>query len=656
MATTKTFSASMFCHGSDNAWNTSSTARQGIYAASDSNIKTPRTGIIYFSGMGDALKDKYITSITLSWTLGGSGGSWQKIIQFYGSNYQTKPTKSGTPYPGSYITNQDKIVAYTMSSTGSGMKFSMSMNVETNSSEFHKLARYLETGANILCLHSDDTANRSGYSFSTNYLEINACSIQVTYEERVSVHLWFDCPVDEVTTNITFLTADREEESLVNYGGDGPQGFHARVPLGGEIYITTPQRQGYLCTGWYIDYDPDGDAHCIVESGLTTIFDYCDDTVINATWVVEKCRVSFDNGSLPVDSGWPQDIWWYYGSDLTLPRFDDIRMEWSYYDSCVYLHNDNSTNALDERVSCRYKYHPVAWQYINNTTGAEGSAFAPGQCLPWSSIEGSYDSRGLTFKLRGTPIHQRQSVSLPSQTRAGYKFKGWKDEYPHAFKQSIITGITSENNVELFDGELGRSDVFLLGHRDIPVLGKVWIDDGEVLENYFDGEFVYWGRYKMNNMGKIVPVISLFNVEQDYDMKDTFPNKMEATDCFYYSGNTTIGGQVCNLWRKHVINDPNDPNDIGTTFIDDVGVPYCIITENLVEAVEKVYSSGYKFTPWAEVEEEVHLYAVWELQGQVHIDTVTSWKPHTVWIDSGTEWKQYMMYVDTGTEWKMLGG
>ena len=33
---TATFAAKMLCHGSDTAWNTSGTARQGIYAASDS--------------------------------------------------------------------------------------------------------------------------------------------------------------------------------------------------------------------------------------------------------------------------------------------------------------------------------------------------------------------------------------------------------------------------------------------------------------------------------------------------------------------------------------------------------------------------------------------------------------------------------------------
>lgn len=598
---TATFAATTLCHGSVDAWNTANAARQGIYAASDSSMKTARTGIMYYSGMGDTLQGKYITNISIAYTIGGSGGSWAKTIRFVESNYQTAPTKSGSPYPGAYITGRDAIGTYDLAS-GSSHSSTITLNSSTNEELFYGFANYLESGANIICIHSTDTGNKSGYSYSTNYLEITKFTITVTYEDRYDITI---DPNGGVLDPHTYVyIPDRPSIDI----GDTDTQTVVRCPAGSSIDMEyNPTKEGHDLVSWNLD-GPGSISEGQVGTRLIT---GAGAATLTAMWEPKSVPFSYDSGGFLC----PDVEYGTFGSEFTpydiqyLDPIVDVDPE-----GAIFLDPNGGTvtNTVVEFEDTRYTY-PVAWHYSvdDRVIRSNETIFVGVDAL-------NAESRILSLE---TALYiEREVVSLPKPVKPGYKFLGWKATYPYAIPSRFIM---SESDKTLHPGM-------------IEILGRTWIDDGVFDPDYDDGlaNQTYWFDYKIGQYN-VVPVLYLEEEEA----------ASETGDGYYYDTDVTLNGESVHRWRKVAVRGSH-PN-----WSDASECASYIYTPIFLERQDMLFQDS--ILPWWSDAEFV---AQWELQGLVHIDNGTQWCSYTVWIDNGTEWKQYMMYIDNGTEWKLLGG
>ena len=601
---TATFAAKMLCHGSDTAWNTASTARQGIYAASDSSMKTPRTGIIYYEGMGNTLKDKFITNISIAYTLGSSGSSWAKTLRLVESNYQTQPTKSGTPYPGSYITNRNALGEYFLSNGGAHSS-TITLNDTNNSELFNNLATYLETGANIICLHSMDTSNKSGYSYSTNYLELSKFTLTVTYEDRYPVYI--EPVVDKSCFSFDYQTTARKKP-LQDIAPASANYWQFKAPGNTQFTIFFEGCASHTFKGWTLT----GPGSISEDQGECSYVTGAGESHLTATWDINKYTITYNANGKTV-TNLPADQIKTYGTDLTLsttvPSIAGNTQE-------IYPYLELDGSAVEFKVPFQTKYHFLSW---NTAADGSGISYKPGSKLSTNS--------NVTLYLMSGTSGFFDEVDLPVPKKPGYKFLGWTAGRSNA--GYISFDYTDQLYPCTGSGALLSDLITIYAYENI--------DTGTLLENYKPSdEFVYFA-YETNNRDELVPVI--YKTDTD-EYQSTY---VDWNDEFFYEGTATLpDGTRCDKWRK-VNWDLQDP--WGTT--GNFNVYTSLIVDHLPERMTSIVPFN--------CDSFLELYSVWKSNGITYIDTGSEMVPHTIWIDTGSEWKQYIAYIDTGSEWHMCG-
>ena len=161
---------------------TSVSAFQGHYNGSDTTMPYPRVGLIHFSGAGSALKNKNISSITLTTTAGGSGygSSSYKTLYIRKSNYQSINTSIAC---ASYVGDlMGTLYGIFYSNTNT-----FTLNSSSNSDLFAALKSYFEAGNSQICIYTPETTSAT---YSTNFLSLTSVSITVTYTEGGCVRIW----------------------------------------------------------------------------------------------------------------------------------------------------------------------------------------------------------------------------------------------------------------------------------------------------------------------------------------------------------------------------------------------------------------------------------------------------------------------------------
>ena len=604
---TATFAAKMLCHGSDTAWNTSGTARQGIYAASDSSMKTPRTGIIYYEGMGNTLKDKFITSISIAYTLGSSGGSWAKTLRLVESNYQTQPTKSGTPYPGSYITNRNALGEYFLSNGGAHSS-TITLNDSTNSTLFNNLATYLETGANIICLHSTDTGNKSGYSYSTNYLELSKFTLTVTYEDRYPFYINSEGSTQYLGVSIKYPpTATRPEPA--NVSAVPEDYFEYLLPSGTEVYISKDnQRPGYT-----LDSITLRGAGSISEGqGEATVITGAGEASVDVYWDLNTYTINYNlNGKTVTNASSFSIQTKSYGADInlrtTVPNIEPYTEE-----------GDGLVVKLKELNQTLYGDSTMYHEFLGWNTKADGTGthYRPGAKYTTNAE--------LTLYLQTRVIIACEPVNLPTPKRAGYKFLGWTTRRSDAGVIDVYA--TDHARPNIYQGFLNRDE-------EIRAIGCDMLDHGVV--GYTNNDpphaediFCYFNYQICPSNNHFVPTIFKTNTDE-YNYSDA-----DLEDPFYYAGKVIVNGIQCDKWLKY----QNKETPV-----------YYVYTREIVNLLPELINGSVTAV------DEIELFPVWKSNGITYIDTGSEMVPHTIWIDTGSEWKQYIAYIDAGSEWHMCG-
>ena len=171
MATTVSYSASMRTRKTNSASNYKSSAASQEFYTNDYNF----VGIVHFSGL--SLLNKVITGITLrvTSTEAGYGAGTTKTVFLRKSKYQAASESGVTG--GNYY--GDALGTFTGSFYGNTTSYEFSGTL------FNTVAAYLQAGNNTFCLFNPSpSASSQGYSY--NYLQWNAATLYVTYEEGVS--------------------------------------------------------------------------------------------------------------------------------------------------------------------------------------------------------------------------------------------------------------------------------------------------------------------------------------------------------------------------------------------------------------------------------------------------------------------------------------
>lgn len=166
------------------SWRTDSngSAFQGTYAGSDTTMPYARVGLIHFNGAGSTLKNKNISSITITTTASSSGygSSSYKTLYIRKSNYQSID-QSYTP--ASYVGDSlGTLYGIFYSNTNT-----FTLNSSTNSDLFAALKSYFEAGNSQICIYTSETTSST---YSTNYLSLTSVAITVEYTEGGCVRIW----------------------------------------------------------------------------------------------------------------------------------------------------------------------------------------------------------------------------------------------------------------------------------------------------------------------------------------------------------------------------------------------------------------------------------------------------------------------------------
>ena len=207
MATTVSFTASMRTRKATSSSNAKSSAASQEFYTNTYNY----VGIVHFPGM--SLTNKIITEISLSVTAtqAGYGAGTSKIVYVRKSNYQAASQSGviGDDYYG------DDLGTFTGSFWGNTTSYNFSGPL------FDNLAAYFQAGNNTICLFNPNpVAGSQGYSY--NYLQWDAATITVTYEEGVSQPSVSASSVDmgaAVTISTNRLSPSSTHTILYSFGG-----------------------------------------------------------------------------------------------------------------------------------------------------------------------------------------------------------------------------------------------------------------------------------------------------------------------------------------------------------------------------------------------------------------------------------------------------
>ena len=172
MATTVSYQASLRTRKYNSSSNSKSSAACQEFYIDDYNY----VGIIHFAGMN--LQSKVITAISMSMTSAkaGYGDGHTKVAYFRESNYQ-EASRSGVT-GGNYYGNA--LGTLSGSFWGNTTSYALSGSLLTS------MAAYFSSGKNTLCIYNPSPPMGS-QSYSRNYLQWESVTLNVTYDESVSV-------------------------------------------------------------------------------------------------------------------------------------------------------------------------------------------------------------------------------------------------------------------------------------------------------------------------------------------------------------------------------------------------------------------------------------------------------------------------------------
>ena len=169
----------------DYTWGYGNCAFQGNNGTGEENT-AQRIGIIVFNGAGSALKDKEITSITLTFEFGQAGidtGGAYKTIKMYKSNYQE--INDDVYRPPDYLNTNNILGA--LDTEGYDNTDTFILNSSSNTELFNNLASYLSSGNSAVVIYNN--ANERENFYSLEYLQIRKAIITVTYNDLGLIYI-----------------------------------------------------------------------------------------------------------------------------------------------------------------------------------------------------------------------------------------------------------------------------------------------------------------------------------------------------------------------------------------------------------------------------------------------------------------------------------
>lgn len=188
MATfTYTTTSSDLCFGyTDNYWGYGNCAFQGNNAISEESENfSHRFGVIVFDGAGDVLKDKNITSISLTFAFGQAGiyhdGAY-KTLKIHESCYQDIDTSRYAVY---YL-DKDKVLG-TLDVIGYDSTETFTLDANNHTALFNSLKSYFSDGNSAILIYNDDDTSDDYYSH--HFLEVHEATITVTYEDEGVIYI-----------------------------------------------------------------------------------------------------------------------------------------------------------------------------------------------------------------------------------------------------------------------------------------------------------------------------------------------------------------------------------------------------------------------------------------------------------------------------------
>ena len=207
MATTVSFSGSMRTRTTNSASNYKSAAASQEFYTSGSNY----VGIIHFPGL--SLLNKVIIGLTLRVTsaAAGFGAGTTKTVYLRKSKYQTASEAGvmGGDYYGDAL------------GTFTGSFYGNTYNHDFSEALFYAVAEYLQAGNNTFCIYNP-SPQASGQGYSYNYLQWDAATLWVTYEEGVSQPSASPATVDmgnAVTISTNRLSPASTHKLLYSFAG-----------------------------------------------------------------------------------------------------------------------------------------------------------------------------------------------------------------------------------------------------------------------------------------------------------------------------------------------------------------------------------------------------------------------------------------------------
>lgn len=198
MATTGEIAASLYGGYYESYWNSSwsSAAYQGEYSTYGQRIGSIRTNL------GTTVKGTEISQVVFTMTFSASGlGSWySKTIKFYQA---TKQTLTTSEVPSTYVGS----LLGSFKTGAHSNTVSITFNSSTNASLFANLKTYLEAGNTHIIMYNDDATRDSTYNgYTTNYLAMTACKINVTYTPKYTLTLGKGTGIASVSGGGTYVT------------------------------------------------------------------------------------------------------------------------------------------------------------------------------------------------------------------------------------------------------------------------------------------------------------------------------------------------------------------------------------------------------------------------------------------------------------------
>lgn len=288
---------------------------------------------------------------------------------------------------------------------------------------------------------------------------------------------------------------------------------------------------------------------------------------------------------------------------LVLSDIEPVLHDVNYEDS--YLVKLDPCNGIQlDPLQAQNKLTYAFRRWNVSSSADETSYYRPGYTVA------SDRNENIDLYVAASVIKTPLSVNLPTPTRSGYKFLGWK----------LKDGINIDD--AYIEDAISRS----LKSDAVKIFQYIFSDEeGSSTSNDI---FVSYD-YLVNSSGVKVPVIYKTMTAGEDIVTDT-------DNVFFWESKEVVGGYTYDVWRK--INP-----DLGLEWNSSKTVR--LYTEELVTVGDDSTIFVETVTPTT----HVTLYGVWEAQGLAYIDG----SAYTVWINNGSTYEQYIPHIGNGSTWEM---